>query len=159
MAKKMKQEVQDYVFKDVKEEVKLSELFGKKDELVLIHNMGSHCTYCTMWADGFNGVLPHLEDRAAFVVVSSDSPALQSKFAKSRNWKFKMVSAEISFAKAMGFFSKGFMPGVSVFQKKGGKIYRVAKDYFGPGDKYCGVWHLFSLLPKGSDKWEPKFKY
>ena len=31
---------------------------------------------------------------------------------------------------------------------------------FGPGDPYCGVWHLFALLgdSMGPD-WQPKFSY
>jgi len=53
--------------------------------------MGRSCPYCTMWADGFNGVLDHLEDRAAFALVSPDTPLAQRKFAGSRGWKFKMV--------------------------------------------------------------------
>ena len=52
--------------------VALSGLFGDRDDLVVIHNMGSRCPYCTLWADGFNGVLHHLEDRTAFAVVSPD---------------------------------------------------------------------------------------
>ena len=32
------------------------------DRLLMIHNMGEACRYCTLWADGFNGFLPHLED-------------------------------------------------------------------------------------------------
>src|SRR5688500_19325814 len=66
--------------------VRLSELFGEKDDLIDVHNMGKHCAYCTAWADGFNGVVQHLEDRAAFVVVSPDSPATQNEFAASRGW-------------------------------------------------------------------------
>ena len=54
--------------------VKLSELFGEKDTLFVIHNMGASCRYCTLWADGFNGVFDHLRSRAAFVVSSPDVP-------------------------------------------------------------------------------------
>jgi len=51
------------------ETVTLSALFGEQDDLLVIHNMGKGCSYCTMWADGFVSALPHLQDRAAFVVV------------------------------------------------------------------------------------------
>lgn len=143
--------------------VALSDLFGKKEDLILIHNMGRSCPYCTMWADGFNGVLDHLEDRAAFVVVSPDAPPVQKQFAKSRDWRFKMVSSKgTAFSKGMGFENKqgGPEPGVSVFHKdRRGRIFRVAKDEFGPGDRYCIVWHFFGLLPDGSKGWEPKFRY
>ena len=47
--------------------ISLSETFDGHDELLLIHNMGKKCPYCTLWADGFNGFLHHLENRAGFV--------------------------------------------------------------------------------------------
>ncbi len=162
--KNLKQSVGEYYLLDPKgKKIKFSSLFGKKEDLILVHNMGKACTYCTMWADGFNGVVPHLENRAAFAVVSPDPPKVQKKFYNSRNWKFRMFSSKgSSFAKDMGFESpKGDpQPGVSVFYKnKSGKIIRVAKDYFGPGDPYCTVWHLFDLLPGGPKGWHPQYKY
>lgn|SRR5574341_1040942 len=162
--KNLKQDVKECYLLDQKGiKIKFSSLFERNEELILIHNMGKACVYCTMWADGFNGVVPHLENRAAFAVVSPDSPKVQKKFYDSRKWKFRMYSSQgSSFAKDMGFeSSKGDpQPGVSVFYKnKSGKIIRVAKDYFGPGDPYCGVWHLFDLLPGGPKGWEPQYKY
>lgn len=163
MEAKLKEEVKDYVFKDWNNKTaKLSSLFGNKQDLILIHNMGKTCPMCTMWADGFNGVLQHLGNRTAFAVISPDNPKTQKKFAKSRNWKFRMLSAyENNFIEDMGFGSnKNPGPGVSVFHRtKDGKIFRVAKDKFGPGDNYCIVYHLFDLLPKGSEGWMPKFEY
>ncbi|HZZ90622.1 MAG TPA: DUF899 family protein, partial [Caulobacteraceae bacterium] len=64
------QEVQDYLVSGWDGPVKLSDLFGGKRDLILIHNMGTGCSSCTMWADGFNGVYDHLAARAAFVVAS-----------------------------------------------------------------------------------------
>jgi predicted dithiol-disulfide oxidoreductase (DUF899 family) len=157
------QEISDYELKNSKgKSVKLSQLFGKKDELLLIHNMGTDCPYCTMWADGFNGVLNHLKNRAAFVVESPNSPAVQKKFAASRGWKFEMVSSQESeFRTDLGFTSNSgdMAPGVSTFKKKNGKIYLASQSMFGPGDNYCSVWDLFDLLPSGASDWEAKFKY
>jgi len=160
----MKEEVREYVLTDSEGgKAALSTLFGKKDDLILVHNMGRSCPYCTMWADGFNGVLDHLQDRAAFALVSPDAPSVQRKFAGSRGWKFKMFSSKgTSFSKDMGFEGEEGSPepGVSVFHRtKDGRIFRVSKDEFGPGDEYCTVWHFFDLLPDGSKGWEPKFRY
>ena len=154
----------DYSLKDWNgHDVKLSKLFGESNDLILVHNMGRQCPYCTLWADGFNGLVNHLEDRASFVVVSPDSPKIQKEFAKNRGWKFRMLSGHgNSFIKDMGFEKpkRGFMPGVSVFRKeKDGRIFRVAVDQFGPGDDYCMIWHFFDLLPLGPNGWEPKFSY
>jgi predicted dithiol-disulfide oxidoreductase (DUF899 family) len=144
------------------EKVKLSQLFGDKDELFVIHNMGRACPYCTLWADGFNGVVKHLENRAAFVLSSPDAPEIQAAFAKSRDWRFRMVSTQgTPFAKDLAFQGDDWLrPGTSVFTKNDqGEIFRVSNAEFGPGDDYCQVWHLFDLLPKGADGWAPKFEY
>ncbi len=60
---------------------KLSHLFGKHNELIVIHNRGKGYVYCTLWADGFNGLVPHFENRAGYVVVSPDDPKTQREFA------------------------------------------------------------------------------
>ncbi len=142
----------------------LSAFFGDKNDLTVIHNMGKSCPYCTLWADGFNGFSGHLEDRAGFVLVSPDPPAVLRDFAQSRNWQFKAASAahNTDFIKDMGFLNdKGNpMPGVSTFHKdNSGKIQRIASTYFGPGDEFCSIWHLFDLLKDGPGEWSPKYSY
>lgn len=146
------QEVNDYVFKGKNgDEKKLSEMFNGKKYLFLIHNMGKGCSYCTMWADGFNSIFPYLEKKGAFVLISPNDPATQKQFSESRGWKFDMYSDQgNTFTKDVGFLGKegGHWPGVSVFEKtQDGKIKRVAKDFFGPGDFFCSVWHFYDLLP------------
>jgi predicted dithiol-disulfide oxidoreductase (DUF899 family) len=154
-------EVSDYTFSTRDGPVRLSQLFGDKDSLFVIHNMGAGCSYCTLWADGFNGLLPHIENRAAFVIASPDPPEAQEKFRAARNWRFRMVShRDTTFAADMGYRSDGgWRPGVSVFKKRGGKIVRVADTGFEPSDDFCSLWHFLDLLPEGAADWKPKFKY
>jgi len=162
MAEKPLEQVNDYELVDSKgQKTKLSQLFGSKKDLILVHNMGNSCPYCTMWADGFNGLLPHLEDRTSFALSSPDEPSVQKKFSDSRGWKFKMVSTKgTSLAKDMGFEQDGMpQPGVSVFYKEDDRIIRVGRDNFGPGDKYCPTFPLFDLLKDGTNNWQAKFKY
>ncbi len=155
------EEVHDYEFATPQDKARLSALFGDKDTLFVIHNMGTTCSHCTMWADGFNGVFEHLRDRAAFVVSSPDTPERQQNFAAGRGWKFPMVSVQgTTFAEDMGYRPNGrVMPGVSVFKRKGDTIMRVADTAFTHGDDFCGVWHLFDLIPEGAAGWQPKFSY
>lgn len=150
-----KMDVQDYTLKDTSGmEVKLSEMFGDKENLILVHNMGKSCSYCTLWADGFSGVTYFIEKKAAFVLVSPDTPEVQREFAASRGWKFRTYSgAGSTFISDMGYYNEkdGYWPGVSVFHKDSeGKITRIAKDDFGPGDFYSSPFHLFDLLPEES---------
>ena len=156
------EEVKEYDLQSASGPVKLSELFAGKPDLIVIHNMGKACAYCTLWADGFNGVYQHLENRAGFVVVSPDPPDVQREFAQSRGWKFRMASGHGStFIEDMGFRGeKGWHPGVSTFyREKNGKLVRIAKAPFGPGDPFCGVWHLLALLRDSAADWRPKYRY
>lgn len=156
------QEVNDYAFSTVGGKVRLSELFGGKSDLFMIHNMGSSCPYCTLWADGYNGIYHHLANRAAFVVTSPDAPAVQQKFAQGRGWRFPMVSHQgATFAEDMGYGSAktGWYPGVSVFRRDRARILRVSDAGFSPGDDFCALWHTLDLLPEGAGEWRPKFKY
>ena len=65
-------EVEDYTFQTPDGEVRLSNLFGGRERLLMIHNMGQGCRYCTLWADGISGVLQHLEDAMAVALTSKD---------------------------------------------------------------------------------------
>jgi predicted dithiol-disulfide oxidoreductase (DUF899 family) len=148
--------VRDYELTGSDGPVRLSALFREHEDLILIHNMGVSCAYCTLWADGYNGIHQHVVTRAAFVVSSPDRPAVQQKFAESRGWKFPMVShAGSSFAADMGYVSEkgGWMPGVSVFRRDGDAIVRVSNTGFSPGDDFCALWHFFDLLPGGVGAW------
>ena len=155
------EQVASYEFATVQGKVPLAALFGDKDSLFVVHNMGASCPYCTLWADGFNGILPHLENRAAFVLSSPDEPAKQQRFKESRGWRFRMVSHQgTSFAADMGYRGeRGWLPGVSVFKRRDGTIVRVSDTGLGPGDDFCSLWHFFDLLPEGSADWRPRFSY
>lgn len=144
--------------------VKLSELFGDKQDLIVIHNMGRKCAYCTLWADGFAGLYKHLANRCAFVLATPDEPVVAAAFAASRHWTFPIVSISASpMGRDLGFQrdNGGVSPGASAYSKdSSGTITRtsVAAE-FGPGDAFCPVWHLFDLLKDGANGWEPKYHY
>jgi predicted dithiol-disulfide oxidoreductase (DUF899 family) len=153
--------VADYILAGPRGPIPLSRLFAGRRDLIVIHNMGRSCVHCTLWADGFNGIFPHLANRAGFAVVSPDSPAVQRKFARSRGWRFPLYSAHgSSFIADLGFMSEdGPMPGVSTFRLVRGKIFRIASAPFGSFDPFCSVWPLFALLADGVDGWNPRYRY
>ena len=143
--------------------IKLYDLFGEKSDLIVVHNMGKGCAYCTLWADGFNGTWQHLENRAGFALVMPDDPETVKEFASRRGWNFRIFSNNRGdFTRTMGFENEkgGPMPGVSTFYRDaGGKVTRISSTFFGPGDDYCPQWHLLAMLKDGADGWEPKFSY
>jgi len=157
-------EIADHTFKAHDgSEVRLSEMFGARRELIMVHNMGKQCRWCTLWADGFVGLTKHLENRAAFVVVSKDDVDTQRAFYQSRGWNFRMYSSfGTTFNRDVRFEADDGhqMPGVSAFFKdESGKIFRAAYTYFGPGDDFCAVWPMLDLLRDGLAGWEPQYQY
>ncbi|MEA2551940.1 MAG: hypothetical protein QOJ65_116 [Fimbriimonadaceae bacterium] len=158
------QPVEDYTFDTPHGEVRLSELFNGRTDLLIIHNMGESCRYCMLWADGLNGVLPHLENRTSVVMVNPDPVDQQQRFALSRGWKFHIVrDTSGDFSKAMGMHGQeagSFWPGATGLTKEAdGTIRRVASAPFGEGDDFCATWHLLDLLADGWNKWEPQYTY
>ena len=156
--------VKDFSFESSNGPVRLSDLFDGGSDLLIIHNMGQACRYCTLWADGFMGALPHLENRTAVVMVTPDPIQQQQKFASSRGWKFRMArDATGEFSKAMGMHGEQageFWPGATGFSKgEDGTVFRVASAPFGPGDDFCATWPLLDLLAEGPKGWEPRYRY
>jgi len=149
----------DFTFETTNGPTRLSKLFGDQDDLLVVHNMGKSCSYCTLWADGFSGYLRHIQERAAFVVVSPDEPDMQAKLAAARGWTFRMVQdATREFSTAMGTWNEadGWWPAVSGFHRNpDGTIVRTGYAVFGPGDDFCLVWPMFELLREGHKGWEP----
>ena len=154
-------EVPDYAFQTLTGPVTLSALFAGKEILFAIHNMGQGCRYCTLWADGLNGFLPHLEDRFAVVLLSKDAPEVQQRFAHSRGWRFRMASHGGSpYMKGQSVSQDGSdMPGMVCYQRVGSKILRKNVAVFGPGDEFCAAWPILSLAGLGEDEWTPQYSY
>lgn len=157
------QPVDNYLFETPFGEASLAKLFGDKTDLFVVHNMGTRCSSCTMWADGFNGVYQHLSARAAFVVVSQDPVDVQRRFAGDRGWRFPMARArDDAFHADMGFWSEKdkVWPGISAFRKQDGQIVRVSDAHLGPGDDFCSIYHFLDMLPgEGGPTFQPKFQY
>lgn len=155
------QPVPDYTFATLSGKVSLHDLFAGREQLLVIHNMGQACRYCTLWADGFNGALAHLEAALSVVLVSKDDPETQRRFANSRGWKFRLAShgggPYIVEQSAQPGASN--MPGAVLYVRDGGKILRKNACVFGPGDLYCPTWGLLALAGMGEAEWTPQFNY
>ena len=154
-------EVPDYRFASGSGEVSLLELFAGRDTLLAIHNMGQGCRYCTVWADGFNGFLPHLENAMSVVLLSKDPPELQRRFANERGWRFRLAShgggayiREQSVVEGQDNY-----PGAVVYKREGDRVLRFNACIFGPGDLYCSLWSLLALAGMGAQDWTPQYSY
>lgn len=154
-------EVGNYDFSTLDGDVTLLEMFGKNNRLLVIHNMGQGCRYCALWADGFNGFLPHLESVMSVVLVSKDAPAVQRKFANSRDWRFRLAShgGGKYIQEQTVMEGESNMPGAVVYEREGDRIIRKNGSVFGPGDLYCSIWNLLGMAGLGDADWTPQYNY
>jgi len=153
--------IDNYQFDTLNGQVFLQDLFGSRDTLLIIHNMGQGCRYCTLWGDGLNPFLPHLESTAAVAMVSGDSPSIQREFSNSRQWRFRMLSHNKGKYYQDQVVTEAFenRPGIACYRKHDSGIYKVAGAQFGPGDQYCSLWHILSLTGKTVQDWTPQYRY
>lgn len=154
-------EVRNYTFKTLDGETTLLKLFGDKKILFAIHNMGQGCRYCTLWADGMNAFLPHLEDQAAVVLFSKDAPEIQRRFANSRGWRFRLAShggGDYIRDQSVKDGAEN-MPGMVCYIREGDKVFKKNSTVWGPGDEFCPQWHILSLAGLSEDDWTPQYGY
>ncbi len=157
--------------------VPLSQLFSPGiDTFVVYHFMFSPndetpCPMCTMWADGFDGVVPHLADRIDFAVVARAPIEKLRAWGKGRGWSnLRMLSSsESAFNRDFGVETPegDQLPGVSVFVR--GDDEAVSHAYTGSAlqgnghfrgvDLLTPVWSIFDLTPAGRGEWMPKLAY
>ena len=153
--------VPNYSFSTQTGTATLRDLFGDQERLLAIHNMGQGCRYCTVWADGFNGLLPHLESALAVVLLSKDPPHVQRRFANARGWRFRLASHGGGDYLREQSVSPGTdnYPGAVLYERSGDIILRRNSCVFGPGDLYCALWGLLALAGIGDAEWTPQYSY
>ncbi len=158
-------------------EVRLSQLFERRDRpLVLVHFMfgkkvAEPCPMCTLWADGYAGLVPHLSQRMNFGVVVAGDLATFRSYARERGWdKLRMLSSgDGPFKRDLGFEHEdgGQDPGVSVFTL--GRDGRPRHFYSGSAylseghwrgmDLLSPFWHFLDLTPAGRGDFMPRRSY
>ena len=154
-------EVSNYHFETQSGPVRLLDLFADKERLLVIHNMGQGCRYCTLWADGINAFVPHLESAMAVALVSKDDAETQRRFANERGWRFRLASHGGGDYIREQSCSPGHdnAPGAVIYQRDGDRILRKNSCEFGPGDLYCSMWSLLALAGMGEAEWTPQYTY
>ena len=169
-----------YVFEGPKGRETLAQLFEGRNQLVVYHFMfapeaEAPCRSCSFWADNFNGVVAHLNQRdVTFVAVSrAPLPRLQA-FAKRMGWSFKWLSSggsdfnydygvsfrpeDLAAGKAAYNYGPNKMqmsdlPGISVYFKDAdGQVFHTYSCYARGLDMLNTAYHYLDLVPKGRDE-------
>ena len=158
----------------------LAQLFDGRSQLVVYHFMfgpdwDAGCPHCSRWADNFNGIIAHLNQRDVTMVAVSR--ALYAKLAAYRQrmgWSFKWVS---SFGSDFNFdFNVSFTPeemkakkafynfkmqnpdapereGVSVFAKDAkGRVFRTYSTFARGIEALNLDYKYLDVVPKGRDE-------
>lgn len=169
----------DYVFEGPKGKESLAQVFDGRNQLIVYHFMFAPeedpCESCSFWADNFNGIVAHLNQRdVTFVAISrAPLPKLQA-FAKRLGWSFKWLSSggsdfnydyHVSFRPGdvgKGGASYNYMPtettmsdlpGISVFFKGAeGQVFHTYSCYARGLDMLNTAYHYLDLVPKGRDE-------
>lgn len=153
--------IRNYTFETLAGPTDLLTLFADKEKLLMIHNMGDACRWCTSWADGLNAALPHLENSFSVVLVSKNQPLTQRRFALERGWKFRMVSHGGGEYAVEQTVTPGEpdMPGIVCYVRNEDMIFRKNASEFGPGDFFNPLFHVVTLAGVGLEEFTPQFSY
>src|SRR6266496_5676723 len=89
----------EYVFEGPNGKQTLSELFDRRSQLIVYHFMfdpswEAACLHCSFWADNFNGIIVHLNQRDVTMIAVSRAPYSKlAAYEKRMGWDFKWVSS------------------------------------------------------------------
>ena len=169
-----------YVFQGPQGEETLSQLFAGRSQLVVYHFMfapewDAGCKSCSFWADSFNGITAHLEQRdVSFVAISRAPLAKLQAYERRMGWSFKWLS---SFGSDFNFdFGVSFKPedlaqqratynygplkhfitdmqGISTFTRDSdGALFHAYSCYARGIDMMNTAYQYLDLVPKGRDE-------
>jgi len=158
----------------------LAELFDGRSQLVVYHFMfgpdwDAGCPHCSRWADNFNGIVVHLNQRDVTMIAMSRAPYPKlAAYRERMGWSFKWVS---SFGSDFNFdFNVSFTPeemkakkafynfkmqnpdasereGVSVFAKDAkGRVFRTYSTFARGIEALNLDYRYLDVVPKGRDE-------
>jgi predicted dithiol-disulfide oxidoreductase (DUF899 family) len=169
-----------YIFDGPNGKQTLPELFDGRSQLIVYHFMfgpdwEAGCPHCSHWADNFNGIIVHLNQRDVNMVAVSRAPlAKLAAYKKRMGWTFKWVSSsgsdfnfdyrvsftpeEMAAKRALYNFEMqdphaSEREGVSVFLKDPvGAVFHTYSTYARGIDMLNVDYNYLDLVPKGRDE-------
>src|SRR5712692_4444939 len=150
----------EYIFDGPNGQETLAELFAGRSQLLVYHFMfgpgwDEGCPSCSFWADNFNGIPVHLNQRDAIMIAVSRAPLSKlAAYKKRMGWTFKWVSSsETDYNYEVRKVPREESVGISVFCKdKDGNIFHSYSCYARGVDMLNGAYHYLDLVPKGRDE-------
>jgi predicted dithiol-disulfide oxidoreductase (DUF899 family) len=169
---------EDYIFEGPNGAVRLSQLFGDKDTLVIYSMMlgpqrAKACPMCTAMLTSWDGTARNLRERVALAVTARSPIERLLDFKKERAWKNLQIYADSKGDYTRSYVSAddGDVPGLSVFTRRNGAIRHfwsgeMSGEMADPGQDPRGapdldsLWTVLDLTPSGrGSAWYPKLEY
>ena len=165
-----------YVFQGSNGARSLADLFAGHGQLIVYHFMlgpdwQEGCKSCSFWADNFDRIIVHLNQRDASMVAVSSAPlakieAFRKRMGRSFTW---VSSGGTSFNRDFGVspvpgepltynyapspHKMDELPGISVFASDGkGAVFHTYSCYARGLDMLNTAYHYLDLVPKGRDE-------
>lgn len=170
----------EYLFVGPNGKQTLSDLFDGRTQLIVYHfmydpNWDAGCPSCSFWADNFNGIVVHLNQRDVTMIAVSRAPYSKiEEYKKRMGWIFKWVSSydndfnfdyHVSFtpkelSEKKAFYNYNLQDthspereGVSVFYKDtADHVFHTYSAYARGIDVLNVAYHYLDLVPKGRDE-------
>jgi predicted dithiol-disulfide oxidoreductase (DUF899 family) len=160
--------------------VRLSELFGGKDVLLLYGfmygpRMERACPSCTSFIDALDGEMRHIRQRVAIAVVARSPLARFKAHAQERSWRDTRLLSSAGSSFHRDYHAEDAQgsqwPIMNVFARQGGKIRHVwaSELAFAPRDPgedprhidgFWPLWGVLDLSPEGrGEDFRPKLSY
>jgi predicted dithiol-disulfide oxidoreductase (DUF899 family) len=169
---------EDYAFEGRDGIVRLSQLFGDKDTLVIYSMMFGPqreraCPMCTAMLTSWDGTARNLRERVALAVTACSPIERLLDFKKERGWQNLQIYSDTKggYTRAYVSAEDGDVPGLTVFTRVDGTIRHfwtgeMSGEMADPGQDPRGgpdldpLWTILDLTPAGRGAtWYPKLEY
>ena len=168
---------EDYTFESEKGAVRLSDLFGDKQTLVLYSMMfgpqrKSACPMCTAMLTSWDGTARNLRERVALAVTARSPINRLLDFKQDRNWENLQLysDAKGNYTRTYVSPDDGDVPALNIFTRRDGAIYHfwageMTPEMADPGQDPRGapdldpLWTILDLTPEGrGGNWYPQLE-
>jgi len=170
----------EYVFEGPDGKQSLADVFDGRSQLIVYHfmfhpDLDAGCPHCSHWADNFNSIIVHLNQRDVTMVAVSRAPYSKlAAYERRMGWTFKWLSSfssdfnvdyHVSFtpeevAAKQAFYNFAVenpraleREGISVFYKdSSGRLFHTYSAYARGIDMMNVDYQYLDLVPKGRDE-------
>src|ERR1700726_643661 len=165
---------EDYTFEGHDGTVRLSQLFGAKDTLVIYSMMFGPereraCPMSTAMLTSWEGTARNLRERVALAVTARSPIERLLEFKKERGWQNLQISSDTKGDSTRAYVSAddGDVPGLNIFTRSDGTVRHFwSGEMADPGQDPRGapdvdpLWTILDLTPAGRGAtWHPKLEY